>query len=127
MSNTKRIEQLKQESKELVRQGNILEAVEKFNEAWELRFVETKPTIRPEIMAFAGAMEAEMARHDVENGDSWKDDYCDIDFLSYKACEHAHNLYTSYGMIIKDNEVLAHEAIDIANFAMMIWHKAKGD
>lgn len=30
------------------------------------------PTIRPEIMAFAEVMEAQMARHDIGEGDSWK-------------------------------------------------------
>jgi hypothetical protein len=122
MNNTKRIEQLKQESKELARQGSVLEAVEKFNEAWNLQFSETKPKIRPEIMAFAEAMEAEMARHDPEKGDSWKT--MPVDKLSDIMGELVESWWHDYA---EDYETPAHDYVDIANLAMMIWHRTKGD
>jgi hypothetical protein len=122
MDKSERIEILKQEARELTKQGRILEAVTQFNEAWELQFGETKPKIRPEIMAFAEAMEAEMARHDEEKGDSWKampkDDLLDMLGDCFE------NWWNEYN---EGYETEGHDYIAIANYAMMIWHKAKGD
>jgi hypothetical protein len=129
MSNTKRIERLKQESKELTRQGGVLEAVEKFNEAWNLQFSETKPKIRPEIMAFAEAMEAEMAERDSRSGERsgiwWKS--AEADSLAYSIHEHWRNLDEALDTPIYEKDTIINEATDIANFAMMIWYKTKGE
>jgi hypothetical protein len=132
MDKQETIEGLKQESRDLVKEGKIEQATKKFNEAWvlenNLECLNTQ-NIRPEIMEFAIAMEAEMARHDAEKGDSWK-------FVFMLADYYADKLGLLLGCLEKikesqtetefNEEILAHEAIDIANYCMMIWHKTKG-
>lgn len=79
--------------------------------------------IRQEILDFAKAMEAEMARHDEIEGDSWKD--IPIDAFSSSISNHLWNLKDA--KYRDDNEAISHDVIDIANYAMMIFHKVKGE
>lgn len=131
------IEELRQECMELTRQGRTQEAVVKFNEIWELQFGDhSKPKIRPEIMAFASAMEAEMAKHDIDGEDvSWvgKGTVYPQSLTSNWSIQDCLDEIGDHWWTLRDasrnnnKEAISHKAIDIANYAMMIWYKAKGE
>lgn len=73
-------------------------------------------TVRPEVMAFAEAMERKLRVHDKERGDSWKT--CDILYLhSRLGFEHGEYVDAATGPAERV------ELIDIANFAMMLWNR----
>lgn len=78
---------------------------------------------RPEIMAFAEAMEKEMQRHDAEKGDSWRQ--LEVEKLFRKIAAHA--IWMKKAIDDSDNLIWDECAISIANYAMMIWNKAKGE
>ncbi|MCQ1534820.1 hypothetical protein FTO70_03765 [Methanosarcina sp. KYL-1] len=81
--------------------------------------------VRPEITAFAEAMEKTMQKHDAEKGDSWKK--LDV-----------HNLETEFWMEVEELGCLQddgipitspdaiHELLDIANMAMMLFCRSQG-
>jgi len=79
-------------------------------------------TIRPEILAFADAMEAEMAKHDAKKGDSWKEmgfpDLCQMMFRL------ASDMYVREIKNLHDDP---HDFIDLANYAMMLHWRAKNE
>ena len=80
-----------------------------------------KNTPRSEILAFADAMEVEMARHDAEKGDSWKEmDLPSLITLFSKAMAE----WYDYKINSEDN---INQLIDIANLAMMLRWRAKND
>jgi hypothetical protein len=68
------------------------------------------PRIRPELKEFMLACEAELKRHDVEKGDSWKTMPVEelIDLFAKLTNEYCHK---------------ADDYIDIANGAMMVWYR----
>lgn len=71
--------------------------------------------VRREIKAFAFQMEMEMRRHDPKKGDSWKTmNLGELRTLFSKS--HRNWLWS-----LTDNE--RHQLIDIANLAMMLWHR----
>ena len=76
---------------------------------------------RPEILAFADAMEAEMARHDAEKGDSWKD--CPLGILRYEFSEAIEEWYST----ARDHNIDPDHYLDIANFCMMLHWRAKNE
>lgn len=76
--------------------------------------------LRPEVLAFARAMEAKLRKHDGDRGDSWK---------------MTHDSFLYSGLITEVAEftdAFTHglardvpgEAVDIANFAMFFWAKS---
>lgn len=75
---------------------------------------------RTEILAFAGGMEAEMSRHDAEKGDSWKD--CELDDLHDGMGEAVEQWWNNYEYGYEQD---ADHYLDIANFCMKLWNKAK--
>lgn len=75
----------------------------------------SKLKIRPEIVAFAAAMESKMRKHDADRGDSWKK--CNIDFLHQRIEEEMSE------MSLADGDEISDEAVDVGNFAMMIWYR----
>lgn len=85
-------------------------------------FEDSDKNIRPEIMAFAEAMEAMMARHDEKKGDSWKT-MSEEDLIDLMG-EHVENWWNDYEY---GSDIPPDDYVDIANIAMMIWHKAKGE
>ncbi len=70
--------------------------------------------LRPEVLAFARLMEAKLRKHDVRMGQSWKDDDPEALFLRLK--QEGQELWWALG---GDGDVVG-EAVDVANFAMMI-------
>ena len=81
-----------------------------------------KETIRPEILAFAEAMELEMSRHDAEKGDSWKD--CEIDDLEDGMGEAVEQWWNNYEYGYEQD---VEHYLDIANFCMMLHWRAKNE
>jgi NTP pyrophosphatase (non-canonical NTP hydrolase) len=85
---------------------------------------------RKDIVDFAEAMEAKMAKYDRSRGDSWKEE--NFEFLMDRLDEERDELYEKSGLEMEfemmsndDLESLIKEAPDVANFAMMIWFQAK--
>jgi len=74
--------------------------------------------MRKEIKEFAEVMEKEMQRHDPKKGDSWKS--MPIEGLK-DILEGAIEDYRYAGDYWEEME----ELIDIANLAMMLWHRCK--
>jgi len=70
---------------------------------------------RREIFQFAHAMEAEMARHDAEKGDSWKE--CAIDVIQGLLSDN----FEDWADAIEGSMISNAKLIDIANLAMMLW------
>jgi len=71
--------------------------------------------LRDEVRKFADEMEKELRRHDPEKGDSWKElDIVRLDGLLAKA-------YLCWGYGPEKNR--RDELIDLANIAMMLWHR----
>ena len=85
-----------------------------------IEFVEGR-LLRPEILAFADAMEAEMASHDAEKGDSWKE--MDKDKLSSLMFDSLWGWNVQWS----ENKIKPSHLIDIANFCMMLHWRAKND
>lgn len=79
--------------------------------------------VRPDVTRFGIAMEQTLRVHDPVKGDSWKT--CDIDFLVDKLCneETMEELATAWN-IEHDLAKTGREAVDVANLAMMIYHRA---
>ena len=82
----------------------------------DTRAVEKAMGMRPEIIAFAQAMEATMKTHDQRKVDSWKRMNEEI-LLQLAGCEHMEMQQTKADK--------AAEAVDLANFCMMIWNNKK--
>ena len=88
-------------------------------------------TIRPEVQAFAEAMEGKLRRHDMERGDSWKEE--ESLWLLGRLVEEVKELER----ILGSQNRLAHEAkwarrvlseaADVGNFAMMIAEVCRRD
>lgn len=72
--------------------------------------------IRAEIMLFAEEMERVMRKHDAEKEDSWK--YVSVDYLLLK-------LQEEYGEVSVDTQKNPMELVDLANVAMMLFHRYK--
>ena len=78
--------------------------------------------LRPEVREFADEMERELRRHDPKKGDSWKS----MDYVT---------LYDGLVSVIDKLDDLEHgiethkqersELVDLANLAMMLWHRLK--
>ena len=78
--------------------------------------------IRPELLAFAEAMEKTMRKHDLKKGDSWKD--CEIVYLFIKfdeEYEEAHN--EIYNFVCKGKSNLKPELVDLSNCCAMLWNR----
>jgi hypothetical protein len=74
---------------------------------------------RPSVMAFARAMELTLRKHDAKKGGqaNWrKDDAFD---LYDQLCKEVDELSDAFEF--EGNAEIVKEAIDVANFAMMIW------
>lgn len=76
--------------------------------------------IRPEVMAFAHAMEKRLRRNDYKGG--WKN--CKSDYLIKRLCEEYLELRDSIREKGMWGPWVRGEAADVANFAMMIWDLA---
>jgi hypothetical protein len=79
------------------------------------------PILREEIKDFADAMELVLRKHDKEKGDSWKD-MSPFDLLYILEKEY---LELDGEWVEGDKERMRAELIDVANIAMMIWHRLK--
>lgn len=77
--------------------------------------------IRPEVAAFAEMMESVLSDHDGNKGDSWKD--IDVGDLWPKFQEKYDDLCCFCSNDQDDQENL----IDLANYAMMLWHRLETD
>ena len=75
---------------------------------------------RPEILAFADAMETEMRKHDAENGDSWKE--MDVDDLEDGMGEAFEKWWSNYEYGYEQDK---DHYLDIATFAMKLWNRTK--
>lgn len=75
--------------------------------------------IRDEVLDFAVLMEAVLRRHDKKKGTDWGDDECYfLSRLQEETKELENQIYNNGGTAW--NEQAALEAVDVANFAMMI-------
>lgn len=74
----------------------------------------TPAGLRPEVLAFAIAMERKLRTQDAASGQSWKD--ADIDYLLDRLADEVVELN---GAVVDGAHVLG-EAVDVANFAMMV-------
>lgn len=80
--------------------------------------------IRPEILAFAEAMEKTMRKHDGNKGDSWKD--CQINYLYIKLNEEFTEVETAvYNRLHKAGKIneISKELVDLANVSAMLWNR----
>ena len=80
--------------------------------------------IRPELLAFAEAMEKTMREHDPEKGDSWKD--CQIKYLYIKLNEEFTEVETAvYNRLHKAGKIneISKELVDMANVSAMLWNR----
>jgi hypothetical protein len=77
--------------------------------------------IRPEIMAFAEAMEAKMAEHDRDRGDGWKTE--NIQFFIIRGEQEMEELKEAHFEGVLD--WCGKESLDVANFMMMLFWKSK--
>ena len=73
--------------------------------------------IRPEVVAFAEMMESVLSDHDGDKGDSWKD--IDIDVL----WPQFHEKYDDLSCFCCNDQDDQDNLIDLANYAMMLWHR----
>ena len=90
---------------------DILDQEEKcYCNAWGM------PRIRPELKEFMLACEAELKRHDAIKGDSWKN-------MSLRELEGLFNEHYAEWLNTLEGDYLAEGYIDIANLAMMLWHR----
>ena len=82
--------------------------------------------IRPEILAFAEAMENTMREHDGNKGDSWKT--CDIFFLVEKLAEEYTEADTAFDNFVHHDFQSGDlhfqtELVDLANVSAMLWNR----
>ena len=75
-------------------------------------------TIRPELMRFVEKMEAKMQSHDEKRGDSWKKE--SLSYLIVRLQQEVVELHEAISNN-KSNDEISKEAVDIANFSMMIF------
>jgi len=82
--------------------------------------------IRPEIMAFAEAMESTMRKHDGIKGDTWKT--CDISFLCVKLQEEYTETWTEMdNFLFRSSNCLKEELVDLGNVCMMLWNRKEAN
>lgn len=75
--------------------------------------------LRKDVRIFAEEMEYELRRHDPKKGDSWKDmSPFELIFLLDKEY-----LELDREWIAGDKKRMREELIDLANIAMMVWHR----
>lgn len=84
---------------------------------------EKGPYIRPEVAAFAEMMESALCDHDGEKGDSWK-----IETMEY-LWGLLENKFADVDVLVcpADNATDQGNLIDLANYAMMLWHRLEMD
>lgn len=78
--------------------------------------------LRPEIVAFAEAMERAMRAKDKERGEAWKG--MPEDFYFKRLCEEIEEMmeaYKTYGL----GHIFECETVDVANFLMMLYWRSK--
>jgi hypothetical protein len=84
----------------------------------EILKVKNLYSIRPSVLKFALAMEQNLRKHDTDYGiEGWKD--CNSDFLFTRLLKEVTELHQS--LYAADDHSPRHEAVDVANFAMMIF------
>lgn len=89
-----------------------------------VRVLRATRAIRPDVLKFAYAMEMTLRKHDAKKGDSWKS--CEISFLEQKLDEEYKEYVNESAKFYHwepVSETAAFELIDIANMAMMLWHR----
>lgn len=75
--------------------------------------------IRPEVVAFAEMMESVLSDHDGDKGDSWK-----VETTEYLWASLEHKFEDVDVFVIPpDNATDREKLIDLANYAMMLWHR----
>jgi len=78
--------------------------------------------IRPEILAFAEAMEKTMRKHDLKKGDSYKT--CAFSFLGCKLQEeYDETEHEMYNLMFSSSNNLKPELVDLSNICMMLWNR----
>jgi NTP pyrophosphatase (non-canonical NTP hydrolase) len=74
---------------------------------------------REVVIDFANQMEDHMAAHDKERGEEWRGET--VAWLLARLKEEIGELEHAFKDC--DSAQVAHEAVDVGNFAMMIWSK----
>jgi len=75
--------------------------------------------VRSELKQFAEAMEAKLATHDDDREDSWRLET--TKWLHTRFREECDELQEAFDDC--DPEAARRECIDVANFALFMWHK----
>ena len=101
-----------------IKSRSILQSFREVLEIYEKELQEEKDKMRAEIQEFAEAMEKEMQRHDPEKGDSWKS-------MPIKDLEEILDGVIEDYRYAGDYWEGMEELIDVANIAMMLWHRCK--
>jgi hypothetical protein len=73
--------------------------------------------LRPELKAFAEAMEDKLRERDPDRGDSWKE--CDELFLTGALSDEMREIAEA-----SNAEERAAEAVDVSNFLFFLWWRA---
>ncbi len=88
--------------------------------------------LRPEVSEFAQAMEAKLRTHDDDRGDEWKE--MSIRSLRLRLYGEVRELQEAIDKFERTVEIdpaalelVRAEAVDVANFAMMIWNVVSGE
>lgn len=94
----------------------------------EVQLVELEPprsgiTLRPEVLAFATAMEHKLREHDEEKGESWK--HCDTDDLALGLATEVRELGDSI-TACGPEATIARKCVDVANYAMFLFARNGG-
>ena len=87
--------------------------------------------LRPEVLAFAQAIEQAMRNNDPRKGDSWKKD-CTQYFLMEKLLEETEEADTAFENVVYTDfklgkEHFCEELADVGAVAMMLWNRVKDD
>ena len=84
----------------------------------ELKEMKGNHGLRPELATFAEAIETKLKKNDYKP--SWKDE--SLDYLLERLIEEAGELYST----VKIGGDMADEAVDVANYAMMVYTYIEG-
>jgi len=81
--------------------------------------------MRKEIEEFGQAMDDEMATHDDERGDEWRE--LTVNFLIQRLANEYHEFLSALAAQDAnrnyDKNKARKELVDTANFCMMLWHR----
>ncbi len=73
--------------------------------------------IRPQVQAFAEAMEEVLRKNDHKGG--WEN--CEIDYLNWRLTQEFGGYFANYDKMTPEQK--RKELVDISNFCMMLWDR----